>query len=102
MDLEGRRAFLKALGVSVPAFAASSALADAGPGKDVVAPARPARWDPRGPIIRADEVFMIYVSEALSRLPSWAARDPASTMRTLIEAQAAGLAAVIMEIERRQ
>ena len=99
-DIEDRRAFLKTLGVAIPAFAASSGPVEAVAARDP--PARLAGGDPRGPIIRADEVFTIYVSEALAHLPAWLATDPHSTVRAIIEAQAAGLAAVIIEMEKRQ
>jgi len=100
-NLEDRRAFLQALGVSVPAAIAASAV----PAGTVAArdqPARPAARDPRDPIIRPEEVFLIYASETLAHLPPWMAKEAGSVVRTLIEAQGAGLAAVIMEMERRQ
>jgi hypothetical protein len=101
-NIGDRRAFLHALGISVPIYGMLSA-GDATPiGKDLPGPARPAPRDPRDPIIRPDEVFLIYVSEALSHLPEWVAKDAHSNVRMLIEAQGAGLAAVIMEMERRQ
>lgn len=80
-----RRAFLKALGISVPAaLVPDQAAID--PPRDGLSPS---------------EVFEIYVAESLRLLPMHGlSTDNGSVLRTLIEVQGAALALVLAELQR--
>lgn len=82
-----RRAFLKTMGVAVPA--------------SIVA-APPAHGLPQN-VLSPREVFETYVAECLHRLPQHGlTTEPGSVLRTIIEIQGAALATVLAELQHRE
>jgi hypothetical protein len=95
MTIEHRRAFLQRCGVTVPAIIAS---ARAEGMSDYAGPA----GEPAPLAMTPDEVFTIFVSEALAQIERRGlsiVRD--SLVRSIFEAQGAALALVLAEIQKR-
>lgn len=92
-SLTDRRDFLTRLGIGIPASViGSEAHAAASNAPDI----------PSAVALSPQEVFTIYVSEALNCLPPYWSRDANSNMRQLIEAQGAALALVLAHLQQRK
>jgi hypothetical protein len=90
MTIQGRREFLRGLGISVPAVVTAGT--DYGAG--IAAPAQ---------AMTAEEVFTLFVSEAMHQLSlRRMATDKFSTNRLFFEVQGAALALVLSQLQQRQ
>jgi hypothetical protein len=85
MSIEDRRQFLKMLGIAAPVGMAVDA---------------PRTVDDTPPRMNANDIFTLYVSEALQRAQERGlATDPTSNVRMFFEIQGAALAAVLAELQ---